>query len=123
MKKLLIVLGLAALLPAAHAAMPGSTWDLIMEAHGHTKKAKEKLEQAEKAETGERQKLMQQHMSLMEQAMRQMHTVKPVKDMTMEEHERWISEHQKFMDEVMDQMAREHKLMMEGCAGMAKHAH
>lgn len=123
MKKLLIALGLATLLPTAHAAMPSSTWDQIMEAHGHTKKAKEKLEQAEKAKAGERHQLMQEHMSLMEKAMQQMHTVKPVKDMSMEEHERWIGEHQKFMDEAMSQMMREHKLMMEGCGDTGKHAH
>lgn len=123
MKNLIIALGLAALMPVAHAGVPSATWDQIMEAHGHTQKAKEKLEQAEKAQAGERHQLMQEHMSLMERAMQQMHAIKPVKDMSMEEHERWIGEHQKFMDEAMGQMMREHKMMMDGCGDMQKHAH
>jgi len=39
--------------------------------------------------------------------------MKPKAGMSMQEHEEWINEHQKLMQQVMDQMMAEHHLMME----------
>ena len=75
--------------------------------------AKAKQEQAEKAKAAERQKLMQEHMQMMQQAMDQMQAMKPRAGMTMEEHEEWIAEHQKLMDEVLQQMMTDHHMMMQ----------
>ena len=74
--------------------------------------AKAKQEQAEKAKAAERQKLMQEHMQMMQQAMDQMQAMKPRAGMTMEEHEEWIAEHQKLMDEILQQMMTDHHMMM-----------
>jgi uncharacterized protein HemX len=75
--------------------------------------AKAKQEQAEKAKSTERQKLMQEHMQMMQQAMDQMQAMKPHAGMTMEEHEEWIAEHQKLMDEILQQMMTDHHMMMQ----------
>jgi hypothetical protein len=48
-----------------------------------------------------------------------MQAMKPKSGMTMKEHEEWISEHQKLMDEMMGQMMDEHHMMMD-MGGMAK---
>jgi hypothetical protein len=44
--------------------------------------------------------------------MGKMQAMKPKAGMTMQEHEDWINEHQKLMDEMMGQMVREHHMMM-----------
>jgi hypothetical protein len=75
--------------------------------------AKAKQEQAEKAKSAERQKLMREHMQMMHQAMDQMQAMKPHAGMTMQEHEEWIAEHQKLMDEMLQQMMKDEQLMMQ----------
>lgn len=78
--------------------------------------SKQKLQQAEAAKGAERQKLMGEHMKMMQDTMKNMQTMKPKSGMTMQEHEDWINEHQKLMDQMMDQMMSEHHLMMgAGC--------
>ena len=75
--------------------------------------AKQKLQQAEVAKGAERQKLMGEHMKMMQDTMNKMHAVKPKAGMTMQEHEDYINEHQKLMEQLMEQMMGEHKLMMD----------
>jgi len=75
--------------------------------------AKQKLKQAEAAKGSERQKLMGEHMKMMQSNMKKMQDMKPKAGMTMQEHEDWINEHQKLMDQMMDQMVGEHKMMMD----------
>jgi Flp pilus assembly protein TadB len=75
-------------------------------------KAKQKLQQAEAAKGVERQKLMGEHMQMMQDTMKKMQSMKPKTGMTMQEHQDWINEHQKLMDQMMEQMMDEHHLMM-----------
>ena len=73
-----------------------------------------KLEQAEKAKGAERDKLMQEHMKMMDETMGKMQTMKPRPGMSMKEHEEWMDEHWKLMQQMMDQMMKEHHLLMKG---------
>lgn len=75
--------------------------------------AKQKLAAAEKAKGAERQKLMQEHMTMMQETMGKMRGMKPKAGMTMPERDEWMAEHQKLMDEMMGQMMQEHHMMMQ----------
>lgn len=83
--------------------------------------AKQKLKAAEAAKGAERNKLMGEHMKMMHDNMGKMQAMKPKSGMTMQEHEEWINEHQKLMDEMMSQMMEEHHMMMD-MSGMPKGA-
>ena len=84
--------------------------------------AKQKLQQAEAAKGAERQKLMEEHMKMMNETMEKMQAMKPKAGMSMQEHEDWINEHQKLMEDMMGQMMEEHHLIMdlEGVSHKAK---
>lgn len=75
--------------------------------------AKQKLQQAEAAKGAERQKLMGEHMNMMKETMGKMQAMKPKTGMSMQEHEEWINQHQKLMEDMLGQMMEEHHLMME----------
>jgi hypothetical protein len=75
--------------------------------------AKLKLKEAEAAKGAERQKLMGEHMKMMQENMEKMRAMEPRAGMTMQEHEDWINEHQKLMEEMMGQMMKEHHLLMD----------
>ena len=75
--------------------------------------AKQKLKEAEAAKGAERQKLMGEHMKMMQGTMKKMQAMKPKAGMTMQEHEDWINEHQKLMEDMMEQMMGEHHMMMD----------
>ena len=75
--------------------------------------AKAKQEQAEQAKGMERDKLLQDHLKMMEQSMKMMMAMKPKKGMTMQEHEEWIAEHQKIMEQMMEQMMKDQQMLME----------
>ena len=66
-------------------------------------------------------------MKMMQETMGKMQTMKPKTDMTMQEHEDWMHEHQKVMDDMMGQMMQEHHMMMGmDCmtkASSVKHQH
>jgi len=89
--------------------------------------AKQKQQQAEAAKGEERQKLMGEHMKMMQDAMEKMQAMKPKAGMTMQEHEEWINQHQKLMEDMMGQMMGDHHMMMDmGCMSMGsgdKHKH
>jgi paraquat-inducible protein B len=76
------------------------------------KESERTLEQAEKAKDQEQQKLMREHMRMMEESMKMMMAMKPRKGMTMKEHEEWIAQHQKIMEQMMGQMMKDQELMM-----------
>lgn len=75
--------------------------------------SKLKLKAVEAAQGAERQKLMEQHMKLMAETMDKMHNMTPRKGMTMQEHEAWMDEHQKLMQQVMEQMMDEHHTLIQ----------
>lgn len=73
-----------------------------------------KLAAAEKAQGAERDKLMQDHMKMMQETMGRMQAMKPREGMTLQEQKDWITEHQKLMQQMMDQMMTEHHMLMQG---------
>lgn len=77
--------------------------------------AKQKLKQAEAAKDTDRQKLMGNHMEMMHEIIGKMQAMKPKAGMSMQEHEDWINEHQKLMEQVLGQMMEEHHLLLSTC--------
>ena len=73
-----------------------------------------KLAAAEKAQGAERDRLMQDHMKMMQETMGKMQSMKPRDGMTPQEQKEWMAEHQKLMQLMMDQMMTEHHMMMQG---------
>ena len=73
-----------------------------------------KLAAAERAQGAERDKLMQEHMKMMQATMGKMQAMKPRDGMTPIEQKEWMDEHQKLMQQMMDQMMTEHHMMMQG---------
>ncbi len=82
--------------------------------------SKLKLQQAEAAKGAERQKLMEEHMKMMKETLEKMQAMKPKPGMSMQEHEDWINEHQKLMQDMMGQMMEEHHLIMDMGLGAPK---
>ena len=74
------------------------------------------LLEAEKAAPGQqRQAKMAEHMQMMDDAMQLLHGDHPPADATHAQHMAWMEEHDKLMGELVQQMQREHKLMMSEC--------
>ncbi len=111
-KRLLLVPVLIAglLTPLIASAGPDEAQRQMMQ---RLAESKQKLAEIEKASAGERSKLMDAHMKSMQETMGKMHDMKPKKGASMHEHEEWMTEHQKLMEQVMDQMMREHQMMMK----------
>ena len=74
-------------------------------------KAEAVLVQAEKAPVCERQVHMKVHMGMLEEMMSQLHKDHPGPNVSTEEHLAWMEKHDKLVDDVLEQMIREHKLM------------
>jgi ABC-type transporter MlaC component len=112
-KRLLIALmaGLVLALPLAGTAGPDETQKLMIQ---RAQEAKKKLAAAQAATGAERQKMMQEHMKLMQEMMTQMRAAKPRDGMTPQQMREWIDEHLKLMDQMMSQMMDEHHMMMQG---------
>jgi hypothetical protein len=77
--------------------------------------AKRKLHAAEAAQGAQRQKLMREHMSAMQEIMNRMRGMRPHGAMTPVQQQEWMIEHQKLMDQLLGQLMDEHHLLMEGC--------
>ena len=75
--------------------------------------AEAKLKAAGSAKGEERQKLMSQHMQMMQEIMDKMKAMQPKAGMSMQEHEEWINEHQKMMELMLGQMMKEHHMLMD----------
>ena len=75
--------------------------------------AKQKLAAAEAAQGAQRQKLIQEHMEMMQATMGKMQAMKAGDAMTPEQQKEWIAEHQKLMDAMMGQMMDEHHMLMQ----------
>jgi len=123
MKKILaatmIGLSFAMALPAT--AAPDETQKQLIQ---RAQEAKKKLAAAEAAKGPERQKMMQEHMKMMDEMMGHMQKANPAAGMTPEQMRTWIDEHMKLMREMMSQMMSEHHMMMQGggsgMSGMGK---
>ncbi len=77
------------------------------------REAEMKMKEAEVAKGAERQKLLAQHLKMMKDVMDKMKAMKPKPDMTMQEHEEWIDEHQKLMESIFGQMMKEQHMLMD----------
>jgi len=78
-------------------------------------KAQAALVVAEKAPADQRQMKMGEHMQMLGDMMQALHADNPSADMSPEQHLAWMKEHDKSMDDALNQMQREHKLMMSEC--------
>jgi uncharacterized protein YicC (UPF0701 family) len=109
---------LTALLSGSMLALPLAGWsapDAAQKALSqHAHEAKEKLAAAEGASGAERQKMMQEHMKMMQAMMTQMQKAKPAAGATPEQKGEWMEEHMKVMHEMMSQMMGEQHMMMQG---------
>ena len=113
MKRLLIasLAGLAFTLPLAGLSAPDEAQKALIQ---KAQDAKKKLAAAQAASGAERQKMMQEHMKMMQATMAQMQKAKPGAGMSPEQNREWIDEHLKLMREMMSQMMGEHHMMMQG---------
>lgn len=75
--------------------------------------SKQKLNEAEATQGTERQKLMEEHMQMLQKNMSECRNMKPKAGMTAKETDEWYAEHQKLMAQMMDQMMEEHHMMMD----------
>jgi hypothetical protein len=116
MKRLFIaaLAGVVLALPLWSVAAPDETQKQLIQ---RTQEAKKKLAAAEAAQGTERQKMVQEHMKMMQDMMAQMRKAKPAAGMKPEQMREWIDEHMKLMQEMMSQMMSEHHMMMGGMQG------
>jgi ABC-type transporter MlaC component len=113
MRKLLIaaLAGLALALPLSSMAGPDEAQKQMIQ---RAQEAKKKLTAAQVASGAERQKMMQEHMQMMQDIMAQMQKAKPAAGMKPEQMREWMDEHMKLMQQLMGQMMDEHHMMMKG---------
>jgi Ni/Co efflux regulator RcnB len=113
MKRILIAIAAIALigLPLASLAGPDEAQRMMIQ---RIQEQKQKLAAAEAAHGAERQKLMTEHMKMMQETMGKMQAMKPRADMSLKEKDEWMAEHQKLMEQMMGQMMTEHHMMMQG---------
>jgi hypothetical protein len=113
MKKLLLALlmGFALGTPIAGFAAPDEAQKQLIQ---RAQESKRKLDAAQAASGAQRQKLMQEHMTLMQEMMKQMQTAKPREGMTTQQMREWIDEHLKLMEQMMGQMMGGQHMMMGG---------
>jgi hypothetical protein len=102
-------------MPFSGIAAPDETQKQLIQ---RAQEAKKKLAAAQAAQGPERQKMMQEHMKMMDDMMAQMQKAKPGAGMKPEQMREWIDEHLKLMREMMSQMMGEHHMMMQGMGGM-----
>ena len=117
MNKLIVAVlaGLALALPLSGITAPDETQKQLIQ---RAQEAKKKLDAAQAAQGAERQKMVQEHMKMMQDMMAQMRKAKPGADTKPEQMREWIDEHMKLMQEMMGQMMSEHHLMMQGMGAM-----
>jgi uncharacterized protein YicC (UPF0701 family) len=119
LKQLLSTIFIASLSFGATSAIAAQ--DLIQQQLNHQfQESQKKLKEAESAKGEARQKLMREHMTMMHEAITEMKSMKPKAGMTAQEHEDWMVEHQKLMNQAMGQMMDEHHLLM---SSSYKHKH
>jgi Fic family protein len=107
---------LSAALSLSSAAWAEGGGDRIQQqVQQHLKQAEVLLVETEKAPTEQRQEKMAEHMQMMDEMMTQMHADHPPKNASPEQHLAWMEGHDKLMGDLLEQMQREHKLMVNAC--------
>ena len=110
-KAVLVAVAMSIILSAAVLAGPDSGQRMLLDRMHESQK---KLEQAEQAKGAERERMMQEHMKVMDENMKLMRDMTPPKSgMSTKERDEWMMEHQKLMQLMMDQMKQEHDLTMK----------
>src|SRR5688500_14954895 len=106
MRKALIatLAAFALAVPLASSAAPDEAQKQLIQ---RAQESKKKLSAAQAAQGAERDKLMQEHMKIMQSTMSQMQKAKPREGMSPEQMREWIDEHLKLMREMMSQMTGE----------------
>jgi len=121
MKRLLmtVLAGLTLALPLAGNTAPDETQRQMIQ---RAQEAKKKLAAAEAATGAQRQKMLEEHMAMMQTMMVQMQKAKPRGGMSLEQTREWMDEHMKLMDVLLGQMMEEHHMMMQdmGMPGAGK---
>jgi hypothetical protein len=56
---------------------------------------------------------MQEHMKMMEDHIAAMAKMMPPKKMSAKDHDKWMAEHEKMMQDLLDQMKRSHAMMQQ----------
>ena len=117
---LAILAGFALALPFSGMSAADETQRQLIQ---RAQDAKKKLAAAQAAAGAERQKMMQEHMQMMQDITAQMQKAKPGGGMSPQRMREWIDEHMKLMQEMMGQMMDEHHMMMQGMdmKGMGMH--
>ena len=120
MKRMLmaVITGLAIAMPLIGTAAPDEAQKQLIQ---RAQDAKKKLAAAQAATGAERQKMMQEHMKMMQDVTAQMQRAKPGGGISPQQMREWIDEHIKLMQEMMGQMMDEHHMMMQGMSGMGMH--
>lgn len=113
-----IVTGLAIGIPLIAMAGPDEAQKQLIQ---RAQDAKKKLSAAQATAGAERQKMMEEHMTMMRDVMAQMQKAKPAGGMSPQQMREWIDEHMKLMQDMMGQMMDEHHMMMQGMSGMGGH--
>lgn len=113
MKRIIIAIATSALLglPLVSQAGPDEAQRQMIQ---RVVEQKQKLAAAQAAKGAERQKLMTEHMKMMQETMGKMQSMKPRAGISPKEKDEWMAEHQKLMDHMMGQMMDEHHMMMQG---------
>ena len=113
MKRILIAIATLALMgpPLASLAGPDETQRMMIQ---RIQEKKQKLNAAMAAQGAERQKLMAEHMKMMQETMGKMQAMNPRADMLPKDKDEWMAEHQKLMEQMMGQMMEEHHMTMQG---------
>jgi len=109
-----LVTGIAIAMPLLGTAGPDEAQKQLIQ---RAQDAKRKLSAAQAAKGAERQKMMQEHMKMMQDMTAQMQKAKPAGGMSPQQMREWIDEHMKLMQELMGQMMDEHHMMMQGMSG------
>ena len=112
MRKLITTLALIAFAVVPLAALAGQD-EAQRQITQRLQEQKLKLAAVERAQGTERDKLMQEHMKMMQETMVRMQAMKPREGMTLQEQKDWMVEHQKLMEQMMGQMMSEHHMMMQ----------
>jgi len=100
-------------LPVVGVAGPDASQTALIQ---KAQDANKKLAAAQSASGAERQKMMGEHMKMMQDMMAQMQKAKPASGMKPEQMSEWMDEHMNLMQMMMSQMMDEHHMMMQGGA-------
>lgn len=113
MKRILIAAAASFALatPCVAFAAPDETQKMLIQ---RALEAKQKLAAAKTTFGRERERLLWEHFSLMQDVLARMRSTKPRDELTLQETREWIDEHLRLMDLMLGEMMDEHHSMLEG---------